>query len=187
MEYNFNGNVFDNHPELKEYEEFNHTSETAAKWFEYIYLVYSNHSDIFGIDDIIERKQTAFKRTGLPKEHLEGALANSNEELNKKVTKFFKMQNEGEIELLLSGKEAFHILLAEVRTSVSDELDDNIKAIALKAKRVCFEDAFSILDTVKKIQNKLKNENTDISSVLDKVDDSKEWKAGWVESLIDKK
>ena len=97
------------------------------------------------------------------------------------------MQNEGEIELLLSGKEAFHILLAEVRTSVSDELDDNIKAIALKAKRVCFEDAFSILDTVKKIQNKLKNENTDISTVLDKVDDSKEWKAGWVESLIDKK
>jgi len=187
MEYNFEGNVFDNHPELKEYEEFNHTSELAHEWLLYINLVYSPDSDLFGVDDIVERKQIAFKRTKIPKQHLERAVSNSNEELNKKISRFFKLQNEGEIELLLSGKEAFHILLSEVRSDVSDELDDNIKAIALKAKRVCFEDAFSILDTVKKIQSKLKNSNTDISTVLDKVDDTKEWKEGWVESLIDKK
>ena len=36
-------------------------------------------------------------------------------------------------------------------------------------------------------RSKLKNSNTDISTVLDKVDDTKEWKEGWVESLIDKK
>ena len=97
MEYNFEGNVFDNHPELKEYEEFNHTSELAHEWLLYINLVYSPDSDLFGVDDIVERKQIAFKRTKIPKQHLEGAVSNSNEELNKKISRFFKLQNEGEI------------------------------------------------------------------------------------------
>lgn len=187
MKYNLNGNVFENHPELKEYEEFNHSAPLSSGKFAYVYLVYGADSPLSTIDDIIQRKNSAFKKSGLPKEIKERVVSNGDEQINQMVMRFFKMENEPEVELLLSGKEAFHILLDEVRSPVSDELNDDRKANALKAKRVCFEDAYNILNAVKNINTLLSNSNTDISSVFEKSNKKEEWTKGWVENLVDKR
>lgn len=187
MKYKLEGNIFDNHPELKEYEEFNWKAPLSANRLTYIALVYSSDSPIADMDDIVLRKKSAFKTSGLPKNLEERIISNEDDITNAMITRFFKIQNEAEIELLMSGKEAFHILLEEVRSPVSDELNDDRKASALKAKRICFEDAYNIMEAVKKIQTIIKESNTDISRVFEKTKDKDQWSKGWVENLVDKK
>ena len=187
MKYNIDGNVFENHPELKDYEEFNSEAPFSSSRFVYVYLVYGADSPLAGIDDIIKRKDSAYKTSGLPKELKQRIISNQDEQINQMVMRFFKMENEPEVELLMSGKEAFHILLAEVRSPVSDELNDDRKANALKAKRVCFEDAYNILGVVKNINEVIRNSGTDISLVFEKSKKKEEWTKGWVENLVDSK
>ena len=187
MKYNIDGNVFENHPELKEYEEFNFKASLSSSKFAYVYLAYGSDSPLCGIDDIHKRKDSAYKDSGLPKNLKERIISNEDEQVNEMVMRFFKMENEPEVELLMSGKEAFHILLAEVRSPVSDELNDDRKANALKAKRICFEDAYNILSVVKNINEVISSSGTDISSVFEKSKKKQEWTKGWVENLVDPK
>lgn len=187
MKYNLEGNVFENHPELKEYEEFNWKANLSANRFAYVYLAYGVDSPLSGVDDIVRRKHSAFKASGLPKNLEDRIISNDDDITNAMVMQFFKMENEPEVELLLSGKEAFHILLDEVRSPVSDELNDDRKANALKAKRICFEDAYNILNVVKNINEMLSNSNTDISNVFQKSKKKEEWTKGWVENIVDSK
>ena len=61
-------------------------------------------------------------------------------------------------ELIESGKQAFDLLLDEVKKPVDPELQDDKARNAMKAKKECFMDAKEILTSINKIKQGLDGE-----------------------------
>tara|TARA_R100000234_G_scaffold118326_1_gene98528 strand:- start:21 stop:311 length:291 start_codon:yes stop_codon:yes gene_type:complete len=85
-------------------------------------------------------------------------------------------------ELIESGKQAFDLLLEEVKKPVDPELQDDKARNAMKAKKECFMDAQEILMSINKIQKQIEEEN--IEQNIDKEENS--FQAGFSEKYAKK-
>ena len=61
--------------------------------------------------------------------------------------------NEKLEELMQAGLEAYEILVEEIKRPLDEELQDDKRRNAMKAKKECFLDAKEILSSIKKIEN----------------------------------
>lgn len=182
MKYKVDCDVFKTYPELLEYEEFGFEFVGDEKVFDkqrafvYIALAYDPESPFFKIDDQLERRERAYKRSGLPSGMRGDIIGNRNSRINAMVRRFFVLLNRAEIELYFSGQEAIHTLLEEVRRPITEDLQDDKRTTALKSKRMCFEDAMTIMNKVKDLSAQLENNKVDLKElrakkVEEKVDD----------------
>ena len=171
MKYNPTSDIFKEHPELIEYPEFkfefgaNETRFDLQAAFAYVIHAYDPESPLFKIDDPKERKERAFKRSGLPSSIRAEVVENRNERINAMVLRFFRLLANSEIELYLSGQEAVHTLLEEARRPVSGDLQDDKRTTALKAKKMCYEDAMEIIQQLKKLSEQFDNNRIDIKQI----------------------
>ena len=85
-------------------------------------------------------------------------------------------------ELIESGKQAFDLLLDEVKKPVDPELQDDKARNAMKAKKECFMDAQEILLSINKIQKQIEDEN--VNEEVDKEENS--FQAGFSEKYAKK-
>ena len=171
MKYDPTTDIFKLHPELLEYPEFKfdfgggEDKFDVKSAFAYVVNAYDPDSSLFKIEDPMERKERAFKRSGLPTKMRGEVIANRNERINAMVLRFFKLISRPEIELYLSGQEAVHTLLEEARRPVSGDLQDDKRTTALKAKKMCYEDAMSIIEQLKKLSEQFENKRIDINEI----------------------
>ena len=85
-------------------------------------------------------------------------------------------------ELIESGKQAFDLLLDEVKKPIDPELQDDKARNAMKAKKECFMDAQEILLSINKIQKQIEDEN--VNEEVDKEENS--FQAGFSEKYAKK-
>jgi hypothetical protein len=85
-------------------------------------------------------------------------------------------------ELIESGKQAFDLLLEEVKKPIDPELQDDKARNAMKAKKECFMDAQEILVSINKIEKQIEGEDTDQN--IDK--DENSFQAGFSEKYAKK-
>tara|TARA_R100001082_G_C4342628_1_gene150856 strand:+ start:821 stop:1111 length:291 start_codon:yes stop_codon:yes gene_type:complete len=85
-------------------------------------------------------------------------------------------------ELIESGKQAFDLLLEEVKKPIDPELQDDKARNAMKAKKECFMDAQEILISINKIEKQIEGEDTDQD--IDK--DENSFQAGFSEKYAKK-
>ena len=85
-------------------------------------------------------------------------------------------------ELIESGKQAFDLLLEEVKKPIDPELQDDKARNAMKAKKECFMDAQEILVSINKIEKQIEGEDTDQD--IDK--DENSFQAGFSEKYAKK-
>ena len=85
-------------------------------------------------------------------------------------------------ELIESGKQAFDLLLEEVKKPIDPELQDDKARNAMKAKKECFMDAQEILISINKIEKQIEGEDTDQD--IDK--DENSFQAGFSEKYSKK-
>ena len=86
-------------------------------------------------------------------------------------------------ELIESGKQAFDLLLEEVKKPIDPELQDDKARNAMKAKKECFMDAQDILMAINKIQNQINEGLTDSQQAEL---EEKSFKAGFSEKYAKK-
>ena len=85
-------------------------------------------------------------------------------------------------DLIESGKQAFDLLLEEVKKPIDPELQDDKARNAMKAKKECFMDAQEILVSINKIEKQIEGEDTDQD--IDK--DENSFQAGFSEKYAKK-
>ena len=85
-------------------------------------------------------------------------------------------------ELIESGRQAFDLLLEEVKKPVDPELQDDKARNAMKAKKECFMDAQEILMSINKIQKQIEGDSTEED--IDK--DENSFQAGFSEKYAKK-
>ena len=85
-------------------------------------------------------------------------------------------------ELIESGKQAFDLLLEEVKKPIDPELQDDKARNAMKAKKECFMDAQEILISINKIEKQIEGEDT--NQDIDK--DENSFQAGFSEKYAKK-
>ena len=85
-------------------------------------------------------------------------------------------------DLIESGKQAFDLLLEEVKKPIDPELQDDKARNAMKAKKECFMDAQEILISINKIEKQIEGEDTDQD--IDK--DENSFQAGFSEKYAKK-
>lgn len=151
--------------------------------YEYIVHMYSEETPLNAIEDTNIRKEKAMQLAGVPEFAKASILNNDNPMISDMVTRYFRMRNNFDYELLESGREAIAILLDVVRTPISKELEDDKARNAAKAKRECYEDAQYIIKEIKKLQNELFDKGN--QDVADNVTKSA-FKVGVAESLLGK-
>jgi hypothetical protein len=182
MKYKIDCDVFATYPELLEYEEFGFEFSAEEKAFDkqrafvYVALAYDPESKLFKIEDQQERRERAYKQSGLPAMMRGEVIGNKNSRINAMVRRYFVLLNRPEIELYLSGQEAIHTLLEEVRRPITEDLQDDKRTTALKSKRMCFEDAMTIMGKVKDLAMQLESKRVDLNElrakkVEEKIDD----------------
>ena len=84
-------------------------------------------------------------------------------------------------ELIESGKQAFDLLLEEVKKPIDPELQDDKARNAMKAKKECFMDAQDILMAIHKIQSQISGEEEEEVEL-----EEKSFKAGFSEKYAKK-
>jgi hypothetical protein len=84
-------------------------------------------------------------------------------------------------ELMQAGLEAYEILVEEIKRPLDEELQDDKRRNAMKAKKECFLDAKEILSSIKKIENQINGEDES-----DEVEEEKSFTAGFVEKYAKK-
>ena len=140
----------------------------ADSAFKYIILMYSNDSPLALISDINIRKSHAMETAKVPVNMRDTILQNENPMIADMITRFFRVLNGFDFELLESAREAVSILLDVVRTPINKELEDDKARNAVKAKRECFEDAQFLIKAIKSLQKELLDISPDVSENVTK-------------------
>ncbi len=136
--------------------------------FSYLTLTYGPDSEFSGIKDIIERKELALKKAKVPKRFHEKILTNENPMIGDMLTRFFRVYEDFDYELLISGKEALITLLEVVRKPINTHLQDDKERNAVKAKRECFDDARYIMKELRMMLANLSEMSEDAASAVKK-------------------
>ena len=95
-----------------------------------------------------------------------------------------KSKHEDKLQKLINaGKEAFELLLEEVKKPLDPELQDDRARNAMKAKQECFVAAQDILSRVRELEAQLNGEDLETSDFLKK----KDFQAGLAEKFAKNK
>lgn len=89
--------------------------------------------------------------------------------------------NEKLEELMQAGLEAYEILVEEIKRPLDEELQDDKRRNAMKAKKECFLDAKEILSSIKKIENQINGKEDS-----EELEEEKAFTAGFVEKYAKK-
>jgi len=136
--------------------------------FSYLILTYSPDSEFSDIKDMLERKGLALKKAKVPKKFHAKILTNENPMIGDMLTRFFRVYEDFDYELLISAKEALITLLEVVRKPIDSRLLDDKERNAVKAKRECFEDARYIMGEIRKMLNDLGDMSEDAKDAVKK-------------------
>ena len=136
--------------------------------FGYLILTYGPDSEFSGMKDMSERKELALKKSKVPKQFHKNILSNENPMIGDMLTRFFRVYEDFDYELLISAKEALITLLEVVRKPIDSRLLDDKERNAVKAKRECFEDARYIMGEIRKMLNDLGDMSEDAKEAVKK-------------------
>jgi len=136
--------------------------------FGYLILTYGPDSEFSGMKDMSERKELALKKAKVPKRFHKKILSNENPMIGDMLTRFFRVYEDFDYELLISAKEALITLLEVVRKPIDSRLLDDKERNAVKAKRECFEDARYIMGEIRKMLNDLGDMSEDAKEAVKK-------------------
>ena len=136
--------------------------------FSYLILTYGPDSEFSGMKDMSERKELALKKAKVPKQFHKKILSNENPMIGDMLTRFFRVYEDFDYELLISAKEALITLLEVVRKPIDSRLLDDKERNAVKAKRECFEDARYIMGEIRKMLNDLGDMSEDAKEAVKK-------------------
>jgi len=136
--------------------------------FGYLILTYGPDSEFSGMKDMSERKELALKKAKVPKQFHKKILSNENPMIGDMLTRFFRVYEDFDYELLISAKEALITLLEVVRKPIDSRLLDDKERNAVKAKRECFEDARYIMGEIRKMLNDLGDMSEDAKEAVKK-------------------
>ena len=136
--------------------------------FSYMILTYGPDSEFSGIKDMSERKELALKRAKVPKQFHKKILSNENPMIGDMLTRFFRVYEDFDYELLISGKEALITLLEVVRKPINTHLQDDKERNAVKAKRECFDDAKYIMRELRMMLKDLGEMSEDAAEAVKK-------------------
>jgi hypothetical protein len=193
MKYDIDCDIFDKYPELLVYEEFSFEFDEEEfvfdkdRAFVYVALVYDPESRFAKVDDVLDRKRKAFAQSGLPKRMEEEVVTNRNVRINRMVKRFYILLNRSDMEVYQSAREAIHTLLEEARRPVTEDLQDDKRMNALKAKKMCVVDSMELLGIVQKLEVSFSTQKVDIEEVMKKQDKAKvdEWSGSdFVERMV---
>ena len=145
----------------------NFTFDTKVA-FSYLILTYGPDSEFSGIKDMSERKELALKKAKVPKQFHKKILANENPMIGDMLTRFFRVYEDFDYELLISGKEALITLLEVVRKPIDSQLLDDKERNAVKAKRECFDDAKYIMRELRMMLKDLSEMSEDAAEAVKK-------------------
>jgi len=127
----------------------------------YLVLVYSPESEYADIKDLSERKELAMKKSGIERKYRKKIMTNENPMIGDMLTRFFRVYEDFDYELIISAKEALITLLEVVRKPINTHLQDDKERNAVKAKRECFDDAKYIMDEIRKMLAELGSKSND--------------------------
>lgn len=136
--------------------------------FGYLILTYGPDSEFSGIKDMSERKELALKKAKVPKAFHKKILTNENPMIGDMLTRFFRVYEDFDYELLISGKEALITLLEVVRKPIDSRLLDDKERNAVKAKRECFDDAKYIMKELRMMLKDLSEMSEDAAEAVKK-------------------
>ena len=145
----------------------------------YIVFAYAPNSPYASIKDLKERKQLSLKQSGIPKKFHDKIISNENPMIGDMLTRFFRVYEDFDYELLISGKEALITLLEVVRKPIDSRLLDDKERNAVKAKRECFDDAKYLMSEMKKMLSDLGEKSEDAKDAVK----SSVFKGGFAEKL----
>jgi len=145
----------------------NFTFDTKVA-FSYLILTYGPDSEFSGIKDMSERKELALKKAKVPKQFHKKILTNENPMIGDMLTRFFRVYEDFDYELLISGKEALITLLEVVRKPINTHLQDDKERNAVKAKRECFDDAKYIMSEIRMMLKDLSEMSEDAADAVKK-------------------
>lgn len=151
----------------------------VAVALDYILFTYAPDSPYATIKDMRERKEAALKQTRVPKQFHKKILSNENPMIGDMLTRFFRVYEDFDYELLISGKEALITLLEVVRKPIDSRLLDDKERNAVKAKRECFDDAKYLMSEMRKMLNDLRDKSEDAADAVK----SSVFKGGFAEKL----
>lgn len=147
--------------------------------FSYLILTYGPDSEFSGIKDMSERKDLALKKSKVPAQFHKKILINENPMIGDMLTRFFRVYEDFDYELLISGKEALITLLEVVRKPINTHLQDDKERNAVKAKRECFDDAKYIMAELRKMLKDVSEMSEDAAEAVKK----SVFKGGFAEKL----
>jgi len=136
--------------------------------FSYLILTYGPDSEFSSIKDMSERKELALKKAKVPKAFHKKILTNENPMIGDMLTRFFRVYEDFDYELLISGKEALITLLEVVRKPINTHLQDDKERNAVKAKRECFDDAKYIMSELRKMLKDVSEMSEDAAEAVKK-------------------
>jgi hypothetical protein len=145
----------------------NFTFDTKVA-FSYLILTYGPDSEFSNVKDMTERKELALKKAKVPKQFQKKILSNENPMIGDMLTRFFRVYEDFDYELLISAKEAIITLLEVVRKPVDSSLLDDKERNAVKAKRECFEDARYLMSEIRKMLKDLGEMSEDAAEAVKK-------------------
>jgi len=146
---------------------------------DYILFTYAPESPYARIKDMRERKEMALKQTVIPKQFHKKIISNENPMIGDMLTRFFRVYEDFDYELLISGKEALITLLEVVRKPIDSRLLDDKERMAVKAKRECFEDAKYLMGEMRKMLSELRDKEPDAADAAK----SSVFKGGFAEKM----
>lgn len=146
---------------------------------DYVLFTYAPDSPYASIKDLKERKEAALKQTRVPKKFHKKILSNENPMIGDMLTRFFRVYEDFDYELLISGKEALITLLEVVRKPIDSWLLDDKERNAVKAKRECFDDAKYLMSEMRKMISDLRDKSEDAADSVK----SSVFKGGFAEKL----
>ena len=151
----------------------------TATAFNYITLTYAPDSEFSSMKDMSERKELSLKKAKVPSQYHAKILKNENPMIGDMLTRFFRVYEDFDYELLISAKEALITLLEVVRKPIDSRLLDDKERNAVKAKRECFEDARYMMAEMRKMLNDLGDMSEDAREAVK----SSVFKGGFAEKL----
>ena len=150
--------------------------------FNYLILVYAPDSDYASIKDLRERKEYVAKKVKIPKGQVKRVIDNENPMIGDMLTRFFRVYEDFNYELLISAKEALITLLEVVRKPIDSQLLDDKERNAIKAKRECFDDSKYLISEIRLMLNELSGKSPDAGEIVNK----SVFKGGFAETLAKK-
>ena len=145
----------------------NFTFDTKVA-FGYLILTYGPDSEFSNVKDMIERKELALRKAKVPKQFHKKILSNENPMIADMLTRFFRVYEDFDYELLISAKEAIITLLEVVRKPVDSQLLDDKERNAIKAKRECFDDSKYLISEIRVMLKDLGEMSEDAAEAVKK-------------------